>query len=191
MRRKGTALRAERLQLSPLKSGSYTPPSSDATHGGCCGLGAPALPQRLPAPSAAGAAGLPRRRSRPFPRPELPCPAQPRCCRGEPGAGAAGAPARPRRRRCLLGAAQPGPAPGAASPGPCAAAAGEDGGVWDRPPLLTARVPSFGSSPVSAALRCPKVSQALREKDPEHIQPKDGTSGFVHSSVESEGSNWQ
>lgn len=56
------------------------------------------------------------------PSPTRSCPAQPRCCRGEPGAGAVGAPAQPRRRRCLPGAAQPGPAPGAASPGSCAAA---------------------------------------------------------------------
>ena len=43
----------------------------------------------------------------------------------------------------------------------------------------------------SGALQCPKAFQALSEKNPKRIHPKDRTSGFVYSLAELKASNWK
>lgn len=148
-----------------------------------------------------GLRGFPRRCSRRFPSPELPSPAQPSL------AAAAGSPVRrgrspgtapapqvpPRSRPARAGPRRrlPGPVRGCGTPHPAGQRLWgmEETGIG--PPGTQRQLPSFGNSPASVPLRCAKVSQAFREKDPEDIQPKGGTSGFVHSSVKSKGSNWK
>lgn len=143
---------------------------------------------RLPPP--AGAAGLPRRRSGPFPNPELPSPAPllprgARCrCGRSPGTAPPpqvpprGRPARPGPRRRL-----PGLVRGCGCPDPA--------GQRLRGMEESGMGPPRSHSEISQALGAARLLRLFDgRRSPTHVQPKDGTSGFVHSSVESKGSNW-